>query len=180
MGSTTGAGQQTALAAFEGLFQKTLKADGEFRRELRVAGYDMDAPKAFYPSEVWNRCIDVALRHVTPGKKREEALRALGKVLIDGFFQTIVGSVISVGLPMLGAERVVQRLPRYITSTSLGVKMTVEKMGERRYLLRSIDAYALPELTAGLIEAGLLRTKTAGTATVGERPPDAYAVEVRW
>lgn len=180
MGPMTGAEQRTALAAFEGLFQRTLKAEGPFKQELRVAGYDMDAPKAIYPTEVWNRCIDVALRHVTPGKKREEALRELGRVLIDGFFQTIVGSVIAVGLPMLGPERVVQRLPRYITSTSLGVKMTMEKLGERRYLLRSLDAYALPELTAGLIEAGLLRTKTTVTATVVERAPDAYALEIRW
>lgn len=180
MGPTTGAEQRTALAAFEGLFQRTLKAEGSFRQELRVAGFDMDAPKAIYPTEVWNRCIDVALRHTGRGKNREEALRALGKVLIDGFFQTIVGSVIAVGLPMLGPERVVQRLPRYITSTSLGVQMTMEKLGERRYLLRSRDAYALPELTAGVIEGGLLRTKTNVTAVVVERSAEAYTLELRW
>lgn len=172
--------QQTALAAFEGLFQRALKADGRFRDELRLAGYDMERPRATYPTEVWNRCIDVALRHTQPHAKREDGLRGLGKVLIDGFFQTIVGSVIAVGLPMLGVERVVQRLPRYITSTSIGVSMTVEKVRDRAYRLRSQDAFALPELTAGLIEAGVLRTRTAVKATVIERDPGSYALDITW
>lgn len=179
--STDGEGQhEVALATFEGLFDRTLKPEGRFRQELREAGYDLDAPKAYYSGEVWHRAVEVATKHATPGKPREEALRILGRRMADGFFQTLVGTVIAVGMPMLGAERVVQRLPRYLASTARGVAMTIERTADRTYLFRSRDPHALPELLAGVIEAGMARMKAQATVRVVERDPGGYALEIRW
>lgn len=166
---------------FEGLFVHSLQASGRFADALRECGYDPRHPKAIYPIEVWNAALEVAWRHCYAGWDRESAYRELGRQLGLGFLRTWMGKVVDMGLPMLGPDRLLARVPSLLALDTFHYEVKVLPLGSRQYRV-SIrnDPDAKPDLIAGLLEAGLRRTGVNPTAAVTMRNGQDFDVDVSW
>lgn len=99
---------------FEGLYDRVLKPDGEFRDAIKAAGYDSANPKNEYPIAVWQGCLEATARYKHPGLDRDAALRAIGRSFLNGYFETIVGRLIAAAFPYFSPRSFVTRVPRLL------------------------------------------------------------------
>ncbi len=168
----------TDNSIFEALFQRALKVDQKFAEDLRRIGYDPVRPEPKYPTVVFERALDVAHRHAFPGLSPQEADWRLGGLLSENWFETLLGKVVAVGLPLLGAERVVATLPRRF-KMGADVGCAVEKLGDRHWVVKLEDG-TRPELVAGALEAALKRTRVAPTLRVEGRGAQGCSIVITW
>jgi uncharacterized protein (TIGR02265 family) len=174
-------GRATQGSFFEGLFIRSLQADGDFAEALRNCGFDPSQPRAIYPIEVWNAALEVAWHHRYPGWDRESAYREMGRQLALGFLQTWMGKVVDMGLPMLGPDRLVARIPSLIALDTFRYDVKVLPIGWRHYRVSFRgDPDAKPDLMAGLFEAGLARANCKATAEVTMRAGRDFDIDLRW
>jgi uncharacterized protein (TIGR02265 family) len=181
MQGSPSAGRVTQGSFFEGLFIHSLRASGPFADALRASGFDVGKTKAIYPIEVWNEALEVAWRHCYPGLSREAAYRELGRQLGEGFLKTWMGKVVDMGLPMLGPERLISRIPNLVALDTFRYDVSVTQLGwhHHRVCFRS-DPDAKPDLMAGLIESGLRRTGIVPCVTVTMRAARDFDIDVTW
>jgi uncharacterized protein (TIGR02265 family) len=174
-------GRATQGSFFEGLFIRSLQASGAFAAALRDCGFDPYHPRAIYPIEVWNAALEVAWRHCYPELERESAYRELGRQLCRGFLQTWMGKVVDMGLPMLGPERLLARVPSLFALDTFRYDVRVVSLGwhHSRVSFRN-DPEAKPDLIAGLLEAGLTKTGAQPTVTVTLRQGQDFDLDVTW
>src|ERR1700722_14277300 len=97
---------------FEGLYLRGLTATPDLKAKLHAAGFDPDRIEPSYAPEVMDRCLAATAEHLYPGMPRDEADRRLGNSFVAGFRQTLVGSVIMAGFPVLGGDRLVARVAK--------------------------------------------------------------------
>jgi uncharacterized protein (TIGR02265 family) len=169
------------LDSFSGRATQGSFFEGLFVRSLHACGYDPRNPKAIYPIEVWNAALEVAWRHCYTGWAREAAYQEMGRQLGRGFLQTWMGKVVDMGLPMLGPERLMARVPSLLALDTFRYEVRVQPLGWHQYRV-SIrnDPDAKPDLIAGLLEMGLSRTGVKPTATVVMRSGTDFDIDVSW
>jgi uncharacterized protein (TIGR02265 family) len=167
-------------SAFEGLFQHALKPDDVLQAELRAAGFDLRAQQPEYPAEVWKKCLEVTARRVHPGLPREEALRKLGRVFIDGFFKTILGKVASTVVAMVGPDVVLRRARGFFMSSAPGLVMTVDERGRHDFVVRFVSPVTNPEFDSEVLLAIVERAGAKGLRSELTPRPDGFDLSVRW
>lgn len=99
--------------AVEGLFAKGLgdRVTPSLCAKLGQAGLDLDAALLpAYPRAVWNSALALAAGHVWPDLDEAEAHRRLGRVLIDGFKETLLGRTLVTMARLLGPMRTLARM----------------------------------------------------------------------
>ncbi len=168
-------------SVFEGLFVRGLEPNEELARALASEGYNPRCPEVDYPIQVWKRCVALARDQVYGELSDAEAYRLLGRKMLDGFADTLVGRVAAVALPMLGASRVVERLPRYLVMmgrTDLDVQIV--PLGERARRVTFPDPHNHPELIVGALEVVLERAHVRPIITVEERSYLGFRLLIRW
>ncbi|MFP2925605.1 DUF2378 family protein [Pyxidicoccus sp. 3LG] len=166
---------------FVALFTNGLRVKEPLIAALRQVGFDVDRPQGEYPIEVWNECMRLAWRHLCPAKSQEQAYREFGRRFFEGFTQTLIGSVLSVGLPVLGAERFLRRLPQYMKIDTLRYRVEAHEVEPRHWrLVFRDDLDAKPDFVAGIVEASLLRIGTQAAVDVTLREPTNFDITVRW
>ncbi len=174
-------GRFTQGSFFEGLFIRSLQASGAFADALRDCGFDPSQPRALYSIEVWNAALEVAWRHRYPTLDREAAYRELGRQLCHGFLQTWAGKVVDMGLPLLGPERLLARVPDLLALDTYRYDVKVRPLDWHHYrVFFRNDPDAKPDLIAGLFEAGLRRTGIQPIVTVTMRAGPDFDLELRW
>jgi uncharacterized protein (TIGR02265 family) len=167
-------------SAFEGLFVKVLKVDGDFARELKDAGFDPARQQPLYPSPVFKACIEIACRRLYPDRPTPEAMRLLAAQFVDGFFDTIVGKVVVVVLPLLSADAFLKRYPRFFGMAAPGVKMTMEKESEGHWRVVLRDRAPLPDFNAGVFECLLPRFGVKPQVKVVEQSRWHFVLSITW
>ena len=173
--------RMTQGSFFVGLFCNGLRVREPLTTALREVGFDVDRPKGEYPIEVWNESMRLAWRHLHPDKSQEQAYRDFGKRFFDGFAQTLVGSVLAVGLPVLGPERFLRRLPQYMKVDTYSYRVEAREEAARHWrLVFRNDPDAKPDFIAGLVEASLLRIGVQATVEVTLRESNDFDITVRW
>ncbi len=168
-------------AVFEGLFVRGLKAEGRLAQELEALGYHMKKPEMDYPIALWQRAVTVARQVVYAGLGEEDAHRQLGRQLVTGFAETLIGRVAAVALPMIGPASALERMPRYLAMmgrSDIGVTRT--PVGDRGRRIHLTDRYNRPDLMAGGLERMLELTSVQPRITVEERSAEGYRLLVRW
>lgn len=169
-----------AQSVFEGLFIHGLKPDKEFHAELTRAGYDVRNQKSTYPVEVWNQALLIGSRRCFPDLSLPEAERKLGQRFMIGFFSTITGKLIAVTLPIIGAQGLAKRLPRFWSSAGHGVALTTREIEPGHWHIEMTDPTPHPDFDSGVIDAAFDRVKANATVTVTARRANGYSAEVRW
>jgi uncharacterized protein (TIGR02265 family) len=168
-------------SVFEGLFVRGLEPHAELARALAAEGYDPRCPEVDYPVQVWKRSVALARDLVYGELSDMEAYRILGRKLTEGFTQTLVGRVAAVALPMIGAARVVERLPRYLAMMGrpdLEVQMLT--VGERSRRVTIPDTHNRPEFIAGALEVALERAHVQPLVSVEDRSHLGFRLLIRW
>jgi uncharacterized protein (TIGR02265 family) len=168
-------------SVLEGLFVRGLHAEGRLAEGLLSLGYDMRKPDLNYSVLTWQRCVNLARQELFGQLSDEEAYRLLGRKLVTGFLETLVGRVVAVAMPMIGPARVVDRLPRYLAMMGRGeLEVTIAPVGERARRVHVPDRYNRPDFVAGSLEVGLERANARPLVTVEERSPEGYRLLLRW
>ncbi len=165
---------------FEALFERVLKPTGAFADELRRIGYDPAKTLAKYPTRVWLEAVEIACRFAFPGLARPQAMRRVGRTVVEGFLGTLVGKVIGVGIPLIGPERAIMRLPTYISAGRKDLEIEVTMEAKRRARVVVVDAFAVPEFMAGVIEAGMEKAGVTAKVEIVEVALPRYQLGVSW
>lgn len=154
----------------------------EVRKALREVGIDVDKklPPAL-PREVWYAGIELVATHAWKELPREEALRAMGRRLIENLQHTLLGKTFSPVMRVLGPERLLKRVPHNMKSANNFATATVRVTAPRVVVIDTTDVGSAPQLFAGSLE-GLLAwagVKKSSVDYVMTTPP-AAEFTVRW
>jgi uncharacterized protein (TIGR02265 family) len=131
---------------------RTLQPEGAFAEELRVAGFDVRAPKVRYSNEVLLNTLDIAHKHLYPDLTRGEAHRRIGQRMVSTFYETIFGKVVRTLLQVLGPERFLVRLPKIAPMGISGMQIRVERPAPGEVRLFFSGHVLLPWFTAGAVD----------------------------
>lgn len=175
-------GVRIPSATFEGMFIRALKVSGPVVEKLKAVGFDPTRMEPTYEVKVWRVALDVAAREYYPGKSATEAEFELGRRMVEGYLDTIVGKVIQAGMPYLSPDTLCLRLPRFFSS---GIDGTVKppeskKLGERHYQATLYGEQGVPWFTAGAIDTALRQLKVQPAVTVASVKPDHFVIDITW
>jgi len=165
---------------FEGLFDLRLRPEGAFAAALARAGYDPYRPRESYPIEVWRACLEVARTTLYPELPEDEGLRWIGRHFAEGFSETLVGRVFAAATPLLGPDRVITQLPRFLSSARDGVRLDVSCAGPHHWTLRMIDRGGTGHFVAGVVERVLEHAHCTPTVRVTASDPEGFTLDVVW
>lgn len=173
---------EIAVATFEGLFVRALKVEGPIVQKLREAGFDPERMEPSYPVSVWRRSLQVAAAEYFPQLSSTDAEFELGRRMVNGYLETLVGRVIQAALPFLSADALCTRLPRFFVSGIIGeVKTPVsKKVAERHFSVTLFGDGGVPWFTAGAIDAVLRSKGVKPTVVVASVKPTDFTVDVTW
>jgi uncharacterized protein (TIGR02265 family) len=167
-------------SAVEGLFARALEPTGAFADELRALGVDLQRLEPTYPLPVWYAAVRVALRYVAGHLPEDAGYRLLGDRFIAGYFDTLVGKMIAIGLPLLGPDKTMQRLARTWTTGQPTLRMETLKEAQGQWRLTLHQQGVLPHFCAGIIHSALQRTQVTPEIQVLEHSPAHCVLQVRW
>ncbi|OJH41994.1 DUF2378 family protein [Cystobacter ferrugineus] len=180
--STYAAQLRIPSCVFEGLFVRGMRPDPALTKALAQEGYDPRCPEVDYPIQVWKRCMSQA-RYLAYGTlSDDEAYRALGRQLSEGFAKTPLGRIAAVGLPMMGPSRALERLPRYLGMMGRSeLQVQSVSLGERVRRVSIPDIHNPPELYAGALEVVLEYAHAHQPIIhVDDRSQQGFRLLVRW
>jgi uncharacterized protein (TIGR02265 family) len=149
---------QTVYAhTVEGLFFKAVRTriGPGLKDRLKPLGIDLDGKPADVPREKWAEALRVTATELFPNPKIEESYRLLGRALIDGYANTLIGkSVISV-LRLLGPARAVSRLEKTLRSGNNDIEARIEQKGPAEFDGWINECNGNPGYVVGVLEAAL-------------------------
>ncbi|MCP3164088.1 DUF2378 family protein [Myxococcus qinghaiensis] len=155
--------------------------DAAMRAEFLAAGYDVDKPRASYPSSVFIACQGVVLRTTYGGLPLQQAQRTLGRDLLRQYFETLVGRVVGMALKVAGPERAMRRVALSFSSVFEPVDIQTQLLAPQDYRVK-FRGYPFPaEAAAGTCEGAL---KQAGalsvTVNVERYENEGFDLRIRW
>jgi uncharacterized protein (TIGR02265 family) len=159
-----------------------MQPDATLLKALALEGYDPRCPEVDYPIQVWKRCVYQA-RYLAYGTlSDDEAYRALGRQLSEGFAKTPLGRIAAVGLPMMGPSRALERLPRYLGMMGRAeIQVQSVNLGERARRVSIADTHNPPELYVGALEVVLEYAHARQPIIhVDDRSLHGFRLLVRW
>ena len=158
---------QVDAALFEGMFIRTIQPDEAFTEELRAAGFDLKKIQPRYSPSVWRKALEIARRRLFADRPEERGFRDLGIRFVEGYFETIIGKIISIPLSLVSPERLVQRLPKTWKTARPDVRVDAPlKEGDQRWRVRFHDQHSVPGFVAGIVEGASKRTTLRGGMNV--------------
>ncbi|MBL8913555.1 MAG: DUF2378 family protein [Archangium sp.] len=154
----------------------------ELKAALRAVGVDVD--KKLPPAlsrDIWYAGIEVVAKHGWKELSREDALRAMGRRLIENLQHTLLGKTFGPVMRLLGPERLLKRVPHNMKSANNFSTATAELVAPRTVVIEATDVGSAPELFAGTLEA-LMAWVGAPKSTVEfvTTTPPAARYTVRW
>lgn len=147
--------------AVEGLFKVGLRSHRtpELEQRLRQVGLDLARPLLpAYPRPVWNQLLRVTAETLWPASSQDVAYRALGRQMILGYMETLVGRALTSLVRMLGPRRMLDRMERNLRSGCNYNLTRVTEVGPAEVLFWVNEPLIPPAYLQGLLEAALEQT----------------------
>ena len=171
-------------AAVEGLFVRALATHmtPALRVELRTCGLDLDKklPPGL-PREAWYACLNATARQLFPELAREEGLRTIGRITVDGVADTFWGRAFAPAVQLWGPRRLLMRVPGQMKSTNNFATGQMTELGPTSLRLDVTDAGDAPEMMQGSLER---LASWAGahevTITFTREAPPAVSYFIHW
>jgi uncharacterized protein (TIGR02265 family) len=170
----------TQGSVVEGMYVRALQPTGAFAEELRSVGVDVQRLEASYSTQVWQRSLEVARRHAAAHLPEAQGYRLLGERFIGGFFDTLVGRMLAVGLPLLGPGKTLQRLTRTWASGQPQLKVEVQQESASSWRVTLRERGVIADFCAGIFSGGLVRTGVKPEVQVLERSAEHCVLQLRW
>jgi len=125
--------------------------------------------------------VDIEKRHFFAGQPQHHADRLLGRLLIQGFLNTLAGrSSGGVVLPRVSPAGMVEYIQRGFSMRRPDMHVIVQVVGETECRLLFRDTEPLPDFSAGMVEIALERARVRAKVTVADRQATSYALRIRW
>jgi uncharacterized protein (TIGR02265 family) len=158
------------------------KMTGALKGDLRLSGLNLDKKlEPNYPAERINEWAVKAARHLFPVSSRDEGLRLLGHLLIEGWQRTMVGKATVAVMSIVSPKLAVSRITDYFRAGNNFTEATILEKGPTEYDVVMSEVNNVPWYYAGIIEAGAMLTKAKDPklTLVATRPPGA-TFKLRW
>jgi uncharacterized protein (TIGR02265 family) len=170
--------------AIEGLYLKALtgKVTPALAQALVRHGLDVNRPvPPALTRDAWYACLGEVVTHLYPTVSRDEAHRELGRLMTRGVSETFWGRAFAPAIRMLGAKRVLLRVPNQFKSTNNYAPGATTELGPTSVRLEVSDVGDAPGVLQGSLEE---LAQWAGATAVKvevsfERPPAATYV-ISW
>jgi uncharacterized protein (TIGR02265 family) len=141
--------------SIEALFVEALAGDmtPRMRQRLKEGGIDLANLQPAYPRLIFSRCCRIAADEVYPGLPTEEGLRRLGRRLIEGYAQTMLGRAIVGVFRLIGVRRGLDRVTRGFRNGDNYTETRFTLDGSTRADLWFNQVNGQPTFTLGMLEA---------------------------
>lgn len=171
-------------SAVEGLFVTGLKGriTPELDAKLRAAGLDLSKPlEPAYPRARWNTFIRVAIATLYAGELEATSYRALGRQLVDGYSEGILGKAIVGVLRLIGPGRTLERMSRNLRSGSNYNVCETRSLGDRDVLFWINEPDIPLHFSMGMIERAMEFSGARGLVLTPEKQDaEGCSFRVRW
>lgn len=146
-------------SAYEGLFQRALgnQIDASLRERLRQeARLDLDRPlEPAYTFEHWLYAIDVTVKALFPHLSEGEAWNRLGRDLVLGYQQTLVGRATLALAKVIGPRRALGQTVKSFRTGCNYLDTRLDEVSPTSFRLWVNEVGPHPEFTQGTLTAGL-------------------------
>ncbi len=168
----------------DGLFIRGLESQvtPSLRLHLREVGVDLDRKLLpAYPFETWCSCVRVAARELYADAPEEQAYRALGERMVDGYRSTVMGRALFSVLQLLGPRRVLGRMQQSFRSGNNYTEVRMRELAPTHMELWVNEAGPTRYLVQGAILAGLRGCGVrGGRVEVHSFTPEDVTFHVLW
>lgn len=149
--------------AITGLFVKAFGANvtPALRAAFREKGLDLDKIPATLDASVFAACFDDLRAAIYPGRDPDSAGREMGRRFLDAYFDTTMGALQRTLLKLVPTDRVVERAPEVAASGTNFIRPLVERVAAKHYRVTLNDHATDPSFLAGLIERGIVLSRSA-------------------
>ena len=170
--------ETTENGLFEGLFVRALNVSGPLEQELKAAGFDRQHPRPKYSSRVFHDCLEIARRHHHPQLSRADGLRALGGAFFGGFRQTILGSVMTTALSLIGPRKLVPKIPGRMMRLRSDLRVQFEQRGPDEFVLSVQDPVEVGDFFAGALEKALQQAGAKSAKLTSTPGPGGWTLTI--
>ncbi|MBS2029532.1 MAG: DUF2378 family protein [Deltaproteobacteria bacterium] len=155
---------------------------GPLREDLRAAGLDLDKPfLPGYPFPTFVAAVRLTAQAAFPELPREQALYQLGRRLVDGYWETLVGKALLAVLKLIGPRRALLRTEKNFRSANNYTECRFKELGPSEFEMWLNEANGEPSYTAGIVSGGL---EAAGArdaqVSVLAKQDDGTLFHVKW
>lgn len=164
---------------FEALFVRSLEVTGALEQAMRERGFDRRIPQPRYTAKVLEDCLELARVAHLRDLGEEDGLRELGRRFVGGFRETLVGTVLTAALPLLGPRRMLAQVPKRLVRVRTDLEFELESSDGDVLVLRGKDPQPrLGGFFAGVIQQGLEVAGAKGHRVGLEPLQDGYRLHV--
>ncbi|RKG84137.1 DUF2378 family protein [Corallococcus terminator] len=168
----------------DSLYRKTLlpHLPPALMTRLRARGLDPQAPLlAAYPLATWVECLDDVGRTLHPAEPLDVARRLLGRRMIEGYAQTLMGGAVLTLAKVVGPMRSLERMQHNFRSGNNFTETRLTVLGATQVDLWLNEPDMMEGFAEGVLEEGLLRIGVQGLTLHRTRhSPDAVTYHLEW
>lgn len=169
---------------FEGLFLNALGARVTPRLKQRLADeahVNLDRLLPAYPLEDWARAVQVTVEELYPALPVEEAYTEVGRQVVAGYFETLIGRALAAMVRVLGPERTLRRLERNMRGANNYTKSSLTEVTPRRFVVTVNEPGLTRYVVRGILLGGLTLAGAQGLKVEVTRVDgDTSTYEVTW
>ena len=130
----------------------------EFDRELKALGFDASRPKET-SLPVWIAMLKACAARVSPGLPEVEGLEEVGREMLRGYVDGLVGKALFMVLRLIGPRRALLRMmENYRTADSLTTVKATEK-GPTSIELEFNSSFGVPTYIRGLLSESVIQMR---------------------
>ena len=130
----------------------------EFDRELRAMGVDASRPKEM-SLELWTAMLRATAKRMSPGKAPDDAVEELGREMIRGYRDGLVGRGLFVLLRMLGPRRALLRVKENFNTGDNVTKVKARELSPTCVELEFETTSGIPTWSRGILLEALQQLK---------------------
>lgn len=170
--------------AVEGLFLKGLgsRVTPALQEELKAVGLDLTCRLLpAYPRKVWNAALPLAVQHVWPALDAAEGHYRLGRAIIDGFKETLLGRALAGMARVLGPMRTLGRMRQNLRTGGNYNEITLTRETANQVLFWINEPFIHPGYVQGLLHGSIeISGGRDGTVAVFSRDEAGTTYRVSW
>ncbi|MBZ4334393.1 DUF2378 family protein [Corallococcus interemptor] len=171
-------------SSVDSLYRKVLAPSltPELVDRLRARGLNLHAPLlAAYPLAVWVDCLEDTARTLHPDQPVEQGRRLMGRRMVEGYAQTLVGGAVLTLARVVGPMRSLERMQHNFRSGNNYTETRLTVLGPTQADLWFNEPEPLEGFVDGVLEEGMLRVGVQGfTLHRTRHSPESATYHLEW
>jgi uncharacterized protein (TIGR02265 family) len=133
-----------------------------------------------YPLDLWYRTMDLGSEVLEPGAPLEQRHRALGRQMLDGYSDTVIGRALTALLRVIGPRRTLERMTRNFRSTTNYTETRLEGLPDGSWRLW-VSSVVSPHFYRGLLERAMELSGAKGSSVeISGHDASGAVFLIRW